>query len=437
MSAERRPEPVDAAGVDDVRPRPGQQQRQERPGAEVDAAPAHGEDLVPLLAGVDDEAAAAADPGVVEQQVEVIGGVGLLDVARNAISCSSSATSATNAGHDRPSGASPRTGRRLGHVRRRHVADRDVAALGGELPGQLPTHPRAATRDHRQLPREPFHRSPFGSWIRSLAAAPRSAVKRDGEPLRWVPSAGLDKVVVVGAGSVGIAVAYACMIAGLGGEIVLYDIDGARVERRGARPQATASSSCRRRQPHGVGNPASVPRRRPHHRHGRREAADPVRPRWIWRPPTSAWSAPALLRRCSRCARRPRASWSRTRSTSSPTSPRSTAGLPHGRVFGSGTVLDSRRFRHLLAQRFGIAVNRARPRAASTATARSSCGPRPRSAARRSWTPVGPAGQRVPRGGALRACSTRSAMPPTASSRARVPPTWPSGWRTTRTATAP
>jgi L-lactate dehydrogenase len=32
------------------------------------------------------------------------------------------------------------------------------------------------------------------------------------------------------------------------------------------------------------------------------------------------------------------------------------SGLPHGRVFGSGTVLDTSRLRHLLAQRLGVAV---------------------------------------------------------------------------------
>ena len=37
------------------------------------------------------------------------------------------------------------------------------------------------------------------------------------------------------------------------------------------------------------------------------------------------------------------------------------SGLPHGRVIGSGTVLDSSRLRHVLADRLGVSVGQ-RPR---------------------------------------------------------------------------
>ena len=51
------------------------QQRDERPAAVVDAAPADRERAVPLGPVADDEAAAAADAGVVEHEVHVVGGV--------------------------------------------------------------------------------------------------------------------------------------------------------------------------------------------------------------------------------------------------------------------------------------------------------------------------------------------------------------------------
>ena len=68
------PEAVDAADVDDAAAGPRHQQRQERPGAEVDATPADVEAALPsftLVALAGDKAAAAADAGVVEQQVDV------------------------------------------------------------------------------------------------------------------------------------------------------------------------------------------------------------------------------------------------------------------------------------------------------------------------------------------------------------------------------
>ena len=62
-----------------------------------------------------------------------------------------------------------------------------------------------------------------------------------------------------------------------------------------------------------------------------------------------------------------------------------------GRVIGSGTVLDTSRLRHLLAERLGVAVTACTPwSSASTATARSCCGRRRASAARRCSTSSGP-----------------------------------------------
>ena len=59
------------------------------------------------------------------------------------------------------------------------------------------------------------------------------------------PMAGLDKVAIVGAGSVGAAIAYASVIGRLADEIALFDVDGAG-PCRGARP-APRSAVRRRR----------------------------------------------------------------------------------------------------------------------------------------------------------------------------------------------
>ena len=70
--AERGPEAVDAAGIDNVRLVGRLQHRQERPGAEIDPAPADVEGPLPLVARSGDDAAATTDPGVVEQQMDVV-----------------------------------------------------------------------------------------------------------------------------------------------------------------------------------------------------------------------------------------------------------------------------------------------------------------------------------------------------------------------------
>ena len=50
-----------------------QQQRQKGADAEIDAAPADVEGALPLLAGIGEQAAAAADAGIVEQQMDLVG----------------------------------------------------------------------------------------------------------------------------------------------------------------------------------------------------------------------------------------------------------------------------------------------------------------------------------------------------------------------------
>src|SRR5450755_2158718 len=76
---QRRPEAVHAAGVDQDAVAAGDQQRQEYPGAVIDAPPADGEHALPLLPAVAEQAAeeavAAADARVAEHQVDVRAGV--------------------------------------------------------------------------------------------------------------------------------------------------------------------------------------------------------------------------------------------------------------------------------------------------------------------------------------------------------------------------
>src|SRR5207244_8290105 len=70
---DRGPKAVDATGVDDVALLGVLQHRQKRAGAVIDAAPADVERALPFVAAVGHHAAAAADTGVVEQQVDLVG----------------------------------------------------------------------------------------------------------------------------------------------------------------------------------------------------------------------------------------------------------------------------------------------------------------------------------------------------------------------------
>src|SRR5438105_7015215 len=77
---DRGPKAVDATGVDDVALLGLLQHRQKRAGAVVDAAPADVEGALPFLAAVRKHAAAAADPGIVEQEMDLVGVVMPRDV---------------------------------------------------------------------------------------------------------------------------------------------------------------------------------------------------------------------------------------------------------------------------------------------------------------------------------------------------------------------
>src|SRR5205823_6898463 len=71
--ADGRPESVDAGSVDDVGLIGLQEQRHERADTEIDSTPADVEGALPLLPAVGEQAAAAADPGIVEQQMDLVG----------------------------------------------------------------------------------------------------------------------------------------------------------------------------------------------------------------------------------------------------------------------------------------------------------------------------------------------------------------------------
>jgi hypothetical protein len=129
------------------------QHRQEGADAEIDAAPADIEGALPLLSRVGEQAAAAADAGVVEQKVDPVGllllgelvaeslemildrDVG--DMGRDALALRQLFELAQLLG--------------LGHRGFRDVAHRDIAALGDELPRELASHSRAAAGDDGDL----------------------------------------------------------------------------------------------------------------------------------------------------------------------------------------------------------------------------------------------------------------------------------------------
>jgi hypothetical protein len=115
------------------------QHRQEGARAVVDAAPADVEGPFPFFAAVRDHAAAAADPGVVEEQMDLVGAVALCDFVPKPLHL----RRVGHVGYMRGDAQSLRQSRRLaqplrfGHSRRRDVAHRDVAGsslLQGGVP---------------------------------------------------------------------------------------------------------------------------------------------------------------------------------------------------------------------------------------------------------------------------------------------------------------
>ena len=184
VRAQRGPEAVDAAGVDDVALFARQQQRHEHTGAQVYAAPAHVEGGLPLVASVCNETSATADAGVVEQQVDVLRVV----ISPHGLGERDQLCFLRHVGHEcRDQGAFRRVSyaerEGFGHVLGRHVAHRDMASLGTELARQLSAHARATAGDDCDPALEVFHdakvvRSPDCATARSDAPGPWPTASR-------------------------------------------------------------------------------------------------------------------------------------------------------------------------------------------------------------------------------------------------------------------
>ena len=111
------------------------------------------------LAVVHDHAAAAADAGIVEQQMDLVGVLLAGNLACEAIHL----LFVRDVGHVR---GDPKALRQaldlaqplgLGHRRRRDVAHGDVAALGDQLAGEFAAHARAAAGDDGNPPCDILH----------------------------------------------------------------------------------------------------------------------------------------------------------------------------------------------------------------------------------------------------------------------------------------
>lgn len=101
---------------------------------------------------------------------------------------------------------------------------------------------------------------------------------------------------------------------------------------------------------------------------------------------------------------------------------------PRGRILGSGTVLDSARFRWLLAEHCGISPRTfTPPSSANTATANSPPGASSMSAACK-WTTTARSAANAILSAAAPRFSNRSAAPPITSSATKAPPASASPW---------
>jgi exodeoxyribonuclease-3 len=157
--ADGSPEPVDAGGVDDVALVGFHQHRQENAGAEIDPAPADVEGLFPLLPGVGEQAAAAANAGIVEQQMNPVGSLLLGEFVAKA-------QQLIFDGNVGDMGGDAQALRQFFHLAQppgfrhstcRDIAHRDVAALGDQLPRKLAAHARAASGDDSDLSGKILH----------------------------------------------------------------------------------------------------------------------------------------------------------------------------------------------------------------------------------------------------------------------------------------
>jgi hypothetical protein len=142
------------------------EQRQERAGAVVDAPPVDGEHTLPLVAVIFDETAAAADAGVIEDQVDVVADVLFEHLIAKP-------QDLRLVGHIAGMAGDQHARRRIRPCHHRglldrlrvEVAGRDRATLRGELADELPAHARRAAGDHRELPGEGADRAVRGPFV--------------------------------------------------------------------------------------------------------------------------------------------------------------------------------------------------------------------------------------------------------------------------------
>jgi hypothetical protein len=111
---------------------------------------------------VGDHAAAAADPGIVEQQMDLVSVVALGDVGAKPLDLRRVGDIGKVRRDAQALGQPRRRTEPLGfrHPLRRDIAHRYIAGLGDQLADELPPHPRTAAGHHRDPAREFFHLSP-------------------------------------------------------------------------------------------------------------------------------------------------------------------------------------------------------------------------------------------------------------------------------------
>ncbi len=161
MRPERSPKAVDAARVDDVAFLGPDEHRQKGARVFIDTAPADIERAVPFVAAADDHAVAAADAGIVEEQMDLVGRV----LRRDRVAKFFHLAAIRNIRLMRRDPQALRHARRIAeplrflHRRGRDIAHGDMTAFGCELADELAAHAGAAAGDDRNFPREIFHLS--------------------------------------------------------------------------------------------------------------------------------------------------------------------------------------------------------------------------------------------------------------------------------------
>src|SRR6516225_9803583 len=157
--SDRGPKAVDDAGVDDVALLGVLQHRQQRAGAVIDATPADVERALPFVAAVGNHAAAAADTGVVEQQVDLVGLVTVGNLVAKALDLRPVGDIDDVRRDPQPLRQSRRLAQslRFRQAGRRDVAHRDIAGFRHQLADQLAAHSAAAAGDYCGPPREFGH----------------------------------------------------------------------------------------------------------------------------------------------------------------------------------------------------------------------------------------------------------------------------------------